>query len=72
VPVTDDLPPGMRLDPRPGPHGGQHAIITCVICGKEVRLPMARIRYQAKRGIVQRTCSVECGAEYRRRRGRAK
>jgi len=37
--MSDDitLPPGARLDPRLGLHGGQYVILTCAICGREVR-----------------------------------
>jgi hypothetical protein len=40
--MSDDitLPPGARLDPRRGQHGGQYVILTCAICGREVRHPL--------------------------------
>ena len=68
--MSDDLilPPGARLDPRLGLHGGQYVILTCVICGREFRLPLSRVRYQIRCDIVQRTCSLACAAELRRRR----
>lgn len=68
--VTDlDLPPGVRLDPRRGLHGGQYVILTCVICGREVRYPLPWYRARLKRGVPPKTCSTKCGGEYRRRKG---
>ena len=34
--MSDDLilPPGARLDPRLGLHGGQYVTLTCEICGR--------------------------------------
>jgi hypothetical protein len=71
--MSDDLilPPGVRLDPRRGPHGGQYVILTCVICGREVRLNLPKYRCQLKRGVAPKTCSRACGGEYRRRRKEA-
>jgi RNase P subunit RPR2 len=66
--MSDDLPPGARPDPRLGLHGGQYVIITCAICGREVRLNLPRYRFQLKRGVAPKTCSRACGGEYRRRR----
>ena len=68
--MSDDitLPPEVRLDPRLGPHGGQYVILTCVICGREVRCPLPWYRGRLKRGVPPKTCSRACGGEYRRRR----
>ena len=68
--MSDDitLPPGARLDPRPGLHGGQYVILTCAICGREVRHPLSWYRARLKRGGEPKTCSRACGGEYRRRR----
>ncbi len=66
--MSDDLPPGARPDPRLGLHGGQYVILTCAICGREVRYPLSWYRAQLKRGGEPRTCSRACGGEYRRRR----
>jgi len=68
--MSDDitLPPGARLDPRLGLHGGQYVIITCAICGREFRLLLSQVRHQMRRDIVQQTCSLACAAELRRRR----
>jgi len=71
--VTDlDLPPWVRLDPRLGLHGGQYVILTCVICGREVRHPLPWYRAMLRRGVAPKTCSQACGAVLRRRQGRAK
>jgi len=69
--MSDDitLPPGVRLDPRLGLHGGQYVILTCVICGREVRHPLPWYRDRLKRGVPPKTCSQACGGEYRRRKG---
>ena len=71
--MSDDitLPPGARLDPRRGQRGGQYVILTCVICGREVRLNLPRYRFQLKRGVAPKTCSRACGAVLRRRRREA-
>ena len=71
--MSDDitLPPGVRLDPRLGLHGGQYVILTCVICGREVRHPLPWYRAMLRRGVAPRTCSQACGGEYRRRRKEA-
>ena len=70
--VTDlDLPPGVRLDPRLGLHGGQYVILTCAICGREVRHPLPWYRARLKRGGEPKTCSRACGAVLRRRRREA-
>lgn len=68
--MSDDLilPPEARLDPRRGLHGGQYVIITCAICGREVRHPLPWYRARLKRGVPPRTCSQACGAVLRRRR----
>ena len=66
--MSDDLPPGVRLDPRRGLHGGQYVILTCVICGREVRHPLSWYRARLKRGGEPKTCSQACAAELRRRR----
>ncbi len=68
--MSDDLilPPEVRLDPRLGPQGGQYVILTCVICGREVRLTLPKYRSQLKRGVAPKTCSRACGGVYRRRR----
>ena len=68
--MSDDitLPPGARLDPRLGLHGGQYVIITCAICGREFRLLLSRVRHQMRCDIVQRACPCACAAELRRRR----
>ena len=62
--MSDDLvlPPGVRLDPRRGLHGGQYVTLTCEICGREVRLNLPRYRFQLKRGVAPKTCSRACGA----------
>ena len=72
--MSDDitLPPGARLDPRLGLHGGQYVILTCAICGREARHPLPWYRARLKRGGEPKTCSLKCGAEFRRRQGRAK
>jgi len=71
--MNDDitLPPGARLDPRRGLHGGQYVILTCVICGREGRYPLPWYRARLKRGVPPKTCSHACGEEYRRRRREA-
>ena len=71
--MSDDitLPPEARLDPRRGLHGGQYVILTCVICGREVRLNLPRYRFQLKRGVAPKSCSRACGAVLRRRRREA-
>ena len=68
--MSDDLilPPEARLDPRRGLHGGQYGILTCVVCGREVRYPLPWYRARLKRGGEPKTCSRACGGEYRRRR----
>ena len=68
--MSDDLilPPGARLDPRLGQRGGRYVIVTCVICGREVRCPLPWYRARLKRGGEPKTCSTKCGREYRRRR----
>ena len=68
--MSDDitLPPGARLDPRLGLHGGQYVILTCVICGREFRLLLSRVRHRMRHDIVQQTCSRACAEELRRRR----
>jgi len=72
--MSDDitLPPGARLDPRLGLHGGQYVTLTCVICGREVRHSLPWYRARLRRGVAPRTCSQACGAVLRRRQGRAK
>jgi len=72
--MSDDitLPPGARLDPRPGKLGAQYVFLTCEVCGREFRLPLWEVRYQMRRDIVQRTCSCACTAELRRRRRAAR
>ena len=69
--MSDDiiLPPEARLDPRRGQRGGRYAILTCVICGREVRCPLPWYRARLKRGVPPKTCSTKCGREYRRREG---
>jgi hypothetical protein len=44
--MSDDLilPPEARLDPRLGPRGGQYVILTCAICGREVRRRRREVR----------------------------
>ena len=71
--MSDDLilPPEARLDPRRGLHGGQYVILTCVICGREVRYPLSWYRARLKRGVAPKTCSRACGGEYRWRRREA-
>ena len=71
--MSDDLilPPEARLDPRPGKLGGQYVFLTCVICGREVRLNLPRYRARLARGVPPKTCSRACGGEYRRRRKEA-
>ena len=71
--MSDDLilPPEARLDPRLGPRGGQYVIVTCVICGREVRHPLPWYRARLKRGGEPKTCSWACGGVYRRRRKEA-
>ena len=68
--MSDDitLPPGARLDPRPGKLGAQYVFLTCEVCGREFRLPLSQVRHQMRRDIVQRACSCACAAELRRRR----
>ena len=68
--MSDDitLPPGARLDPRPGKLGAQYVFLTCEVCGREFRLPLSQVRHQMRCDIVQRTCSCACAAELRRRR----
>ena len=68
--MSDDLilPPEARLDPRLGKLGGQYVILTCVICGREVRLNLPRYRARLKRGVPPKSCSRACGAVLRRRR----
>ena len=68
--MSDDitLPPGARLDPRLGQRGGRYVIVTCVICGREVRHPLPWYRARLKRGGEPKTCSRTCGEELRRRR----
>jgi RNase P subunit RPR2 len=68
--MSDDLvlPPGVRLDPRLGALGGQYVILTCVICGREVRHSLSWYRARLSRGVAPRTCSQACGAVLRRRR----
>jgi len=66
--TSDDLPPGVRLDPRLGLHGGQYVILTCAICGREVRHPLPWYRDRLSRGVAPRTCSQACGTVLRRRR----
>jgi len=68
--MSDDitLPPGARLDPRPGKLGAQYVFLTCEVCGREFRLPLSQVRHQMRRDIVQQTCSCACAAELRRRR----
>lgn len=66
--TSDDLPPGVRLDPRPGKLGAQYVFLTCEACGREFRLPLSQVRHQMRRDIVQRACSCACAAELRRRR----
>ena len=65
--TSDDLPPGVRLDPRLGLLGGQYVILTCAICGREVRHLLSWYRARLKRGAPPKTCSQACGREYRRR-----
>jgi RNase P subunit RPR2 len=67
--MSDDiiLPPEARLDPRLGKLGGQYVILTCVICGREVRHPLGWYRARLARGVQPKTCSRACGGEYRRR-----
>jgi len=69
--MSDDiiLPPEARLDPRRGQRGGWYVILTCVICGREVRCPLPWYRTRLKRGVPPKTCSTKCGREYRRRKG---
>jgi RNase P subunit RPR2 len=71
--MSDDiiLPPEARLDPRLGQRGGRYVIVTCVICGREVRHPLPWYRARLKRGGEPKTCSQACGGEYRRRRKEA-
>ena len=71
--MSDDitLPPEARLDPRLGQRGGRYVIVTCVICGREVRYPLPWYRARLKRGGEPKTCSTKCGGEYRRRRREA-
>jgi RNase P subunit RPR2 len=71
--MCDDLilPPEARLDPRLGQQGGRYVIVTCVICGREVRHPLPWYRALLKRGREPKTCSRVCGGEYRRQRGEA-
>lgn len=71
--MSDDLilPPEARLDPRRGLHGGQYVILTCVICGREVRCPLPWYRARLKRGVPPKSCSWACGAVLRRRRREA-
>jgi hypothetical protein len=71
--MSDDitLPPGARLDPRPGKLGAQYVFLTCEVCGREFRLPLSQVRHQMRCDIVQRTCSYACAAELRRRRREA-
>ena len=72
--MSDDLilPPEVRLDPRLGKLGGQYVILTCVICGREVRLPLPRYRARLKRGVPPKTCSRACAGAYRRRKEAAR
>ena len=72
--MSDDitLPPGARLDPRLGPHGGQYVILTCVICGREVRCPLSWSRARLARGVPPKTCPQACGGGYRRRKEAAR
>ena len=65
------LPPEARLDPRRGLYGGQYVIVTCVICGREVRLNLPRYRARLARGAPPKSCSRACGAVLRRRRREA-
>ena len=55
--MSDDiiLPPEARLDPRRGLHGGQYVILTCAICGREVRYPLPWYRARLKRGGEPKT-----------------
>ena len=71
--MSDDLilPPEARLDPRRGLYGGRYVIVTCVICGREVRLNLPRYRYRLARGKEPKTCSRACGGVLRRRRREA-
>ena len=68
--MSDDLilPPEARLDPRLGLHGGRYVILTCVICGREVRHPLSWYRARLLRGKEPKACSLVCGAELRRQR----
>jgi len=63
------LPAHIREDPRRGQRGGQYVILTCAICGREVRGPLPWYRARLKRGVPPKTCSTKCGREYRRRKG---
>ena len=68
--MSDDLilPPGVRLDSRRGRYGGRYVILTCAICGREVRHPLSWYRARLERGAPPKACSQACGREYRRRR----
>jgi RNase P subunit RPR2 len=65
--TSDDLPPGVRLDPRPGKLGAQYVLLTCAACGREFRLPLSQVRLQMRHSILPQTCSRACAAELRRR-----
>lgn len=65
--MSDDLPQGVRLDPRPSPRGAQCVLITCSICGKEVRMLLSTYLAYQRQGIPRRTCSIKCSGIYRRR-----
>ena len=65
------LPAHIREDPRPGKSGGRFALITCMICGKEIRRPWSDLVGLDKRGKpLPKYCSKECYT-VARGRGRA-
>lgn len=66
--VTDlDLPPGVRLDPRRGRGGGQYVILTCPVCGREIRCLLSRYLAMKRQGRVLRACSLTCSSIMRRK-----
>ena len=65
---TPNLPPGVRIDPKRGVHGGKYLLIVCPIYGKVFRESAGNFLPKYRRGIRKACCSSECGGILRRRR----
>jgi len=65
--ATREYPPHICIDPKRGAKGGRFVLVTCQMCGKEVRMSEGKVVGRIRHGRTpQKFCSYECYGRYRR------